>query len=282
MHTAEYEAMFRLEDFYWWYVARRRLMEDLVVRESQAPEGGRERRILDVGCGTGSNLAVLSRHGHAVGVDLAAEAAEFCKQRGLTSVALSELESLPFADGSFDIVIAMDVLEHLDDDLKGLAALRRVLRPGGLLLVTVPAYGFLWSEHDEALKHRRRYTAHELRNKMTIVDLKVARSSYFITALFFPILALRIHQGLFKKSAYPQTSIRVLPAWINSVLIGVLHVERWVHRIVNLPFGVSVVLTAQKPEIQQFDKPPVRISSGVAGDKLPARTHSESRAGRSG
>jgi hypothetical protein len=112
-------------------------------------------------------------------------------------------------------------------------------------LITVPAYGFLWSEHDEALKHRRRYTAHELRNKLVLTGFEVVRTSYFISTLFFPILALRIWQGLRKNSTHPRTSIFVLPDWINSALVGLLAIERKIFQRINIPFGVSIVALAR-------------------------------------
>ena len=242
MYEHEYEAMYGLEDIYWWFVARRQLAVEIVAREIGGRQGA---RLLDVGCGTGSNLEAFSQLADAVGIDMSTDALAFCRTRGVQHVALSAVERLPFPDATFDVITAMDMLEHTDDDLSALTELRRVLKPGGLLLVTVPAYGFLWSEHDEALKHRRRYTAHELRNKMTVTDFRIERTSYFITALFFPILAMRIHQGLFKKSTHPQTSIRMLPRWLNASLVGLLGVERRVFRRVNLPFGVSIVALAR-------------------------------------
>jgi ubiquinone/menaquinone biosynthesis C-methylase UbiE len=242
MYEHEYETMYRLEDFYWWHIARRALIEDLIVEGLGGRTGA---RLLDVGCGTGANLATFARHARATGIDMSAEALSFCKERGVPSVARSRVERLPFADGTFDVVTALDVLEHTDDDLEALAELRRVCRPGGLLITTVPAYGFLWSEHDEALRHRRRYTRHELRNKLTLSDFRVERASYFITTLFFPIVALRVHQGLFKRSTRPRTSLRVLPGWANSLLVHLLGLERRALRRINLPFGVSIVSVAE-------------------------------------
>lgn len=246
MYEHEYEAMYGLEDFYWWYVARRSLVGEIVAREIAGRDGA---RLLDVGCGTGSNLAAFASsfgdRARTIGIDASSEALAFCRRRGVPTVSLSAVEELPFADGAFDVVTAMDILEHTDDDLAALAELRRVAAPGGLLVATVPAYGFLWSEHDEALKHRRRYTAHELRNKLSVSGFAVERTSYFITSLFFPILAMRIHQGLFKKSTHPQTSVRVLPNWLNASLVGLLDLERRVFRHMNLPFGVSIVALAR-------------------------------------
>lgn len=242
MYQHEYEAMYGLEDVYWWFVARRKLVREIVGQEIAARGSA---RLLDVGCGTGSNLAALSDGTSAVGIDMSTEALAFCRRRGIEAVAHSRVETLPFPDQSFDVVTALDMLEHTDDDLLALAELRRVMRPDGLLLITVPAYGFLWSEHDEALKHRRRYTAHELRNKLTVSGFVVERSSYFITALFFPILALRVMQGLRKRSTHPQTSVKLLPRWLNDTLVGLLDVERHLVRHVNLPFGVSIVALAR-------------------------------------
>lgn len=260
MHEHEYEAMFGLEDVYWWFIARRELAVELLRREL----GGRhDARILDVGCGTGSNLEAFSKLGRATGIDMSPEALAFCRKRGVDSVTFAEIERLPFADATFDVVTAMDVLEHTDDDLLALQELRRVCKPGGLLLATVPAYGFLWSEHDEALKHRRRYTAHELRNKLTVTDFAVERTSYFITSLFLPILLMRIHQGLFKKSTHPQTSIQLLPPWLNRTLVGLLAVERRLHRRINLPFGVSIVAQARPSGARQLPKSsPISLPGG--------------------
>ena len=161
----------------------------------------------------------------------------------------SEVESLPFSSSVFDIVTALDMLEHVDNDLAALDELLRVTNEQGVLVITVPAYGFLWSEHDEALKHRRRYTAHELRNKLTISGFDVVRTSYFISTMFLPILALRIWQGIRKDSTRPKTSIYVLPRWINASLVGLLAFERRLFQRFNLPFGVSIVATARPSKL---------------------------------
>jgi SAM-dependent methyltransferase len=245
MYSDEYGTMFNLEDFYWWFVGRRKLVGEILRNEA----GGNGRlRILDVGCGTGANLQAFVRYGSTIGVDYSKEALDLCSRRNVNAVCLAQAERLPFADDSFDVVTALDLLEHTDEDLVALAEMQRVCKPGGLLIIIVPAYGFLWSEHDEALKHRRRYTAHELRNKLSVSGFDLKRSTYFITALFWPVLALRIYQGLFKNNSVPKTSMRILPRWMNSLLVGILDVERWCLRGMNLPFGVSAVALARKPE----------------------------------
>ncbi|HKR32515.1 MAG TPA: class I SAM-dependent methyltransferase [Terriglobales bacterium] len=251
MNLNEYTAMYRLEDTYWWFVARRRLVAQL-LRERQISALA---EILDVGCGTGATLELLQRFGRATGVDSHLPALEICSLERGVPVQQAQAEELPFPDHSFDVVTCLDVLEHTDDDIVALREIHRVCAPEAIFIAMVPAYGFLWSEHDEALKHRRRYTAHELRNKMTSAGFDVVSSTYFITLLFFPILAVRLWQGLFKKNIYPQTAIRELPAWLNRFFVGLLDIERFLTRFLNLPFGVSLVVVGTPA--QQFGDHPL-------------------------
>lgn len=243
MNINEYAEMYKLESFYWWFVARRRLLESLVqgiAREFKRPI------ILDVGCGTGINFSVLAKYGDTFSSDASEEALSFSKGRGIDGLVRSHVEALPFLGSTFDIVTVLDVLEHVDDDLRGLDELLRVSREGGVLVITVPAYGFLWSEHDEALHHRRRYSASELRNKLTNAGFAVERITYYITFLFFPILFMRFAQSVSKKSIHAKTSHVILPGWLNSLLIAILGFERLLLRWMNFPFGVSIVCLARK------------------------------------
>jgi len=242
MYQHEYEEMYRLEDFYWWFVGRRRLVCEILRNESA---DGERLKILDVGCGTGANMLAFSAYGAVHGVDPASQAVTFCERRKVSEVKQASVEDLPYPDSFFDVVTILDVLEHTDNDLAALKEVRRVSKPDALIISTVPAYGFLWSEHDEALQHRRRYSAHEVRNKMTVCGFDVERSSYFVTLLFWPIFLMRIFQGLAKDSTSPKTAIHVLPAWLNSLLLGLLDIERWMLRGFNLPFGVTIVATAR-------------------------------------
>lgn len=243
MNTSEYAEMYNLESFYWWFVARRQLLETLIkeiAKETTEP------LMLDVGCGTGINYSVMSKYGTVISTDFAEEALTFSKTRGVGELVRSSIETLPFKQASFEVITALDVLEHVDDDLKALDDLRRIMKDGGLLVITVPAYGFLWSEHDEALHHRRRYAASELRNKLTRAEFDVERISYYITFLFFPILFMRFLQSIFKKSVQAKTSHIILPRWLNSFLVSILAVERFMLKWVNFPFGVSLVCLARK------------------------------------
>ncbi|MGB9198683.1 MAG: class I SAM-dependent methyltransferase [Terriglobales bacterium] len=265
MNDAEYKTMFELESFYWWFVARRKLISEVVAGLGKSPD---ENLILDVGCGTGLNCAAFSKLGKTYGVDSSLRALEFARSRQTENLVLSKAEDLQFPAESFDVVTALDVLEHTDNDLATLQEMYRVTKPGGYLVVTVPAYGFLWSEHDEALRHRRRYSAHELRNKLTISGFSVRRSTYFITLLFFPIFFMRIWQNLTKKSLEAKTSHVILPRWLNAMLIRVLDLERLYLRWSNLPFGVTILATARKPEVANESVENERYaSSSVSSDR---------------
>ena len=237
--------MYNLESFYWWFVARRKLLDSMVGTLTLDFD---DATILDVGCGTGINFSILSRYGTAVSTDSAQDALSFSKERGVDKLVRSRVESLPFANESFDLITALDVLEHIDDDLSALIELRRIMKNDGTIFITVPAYGFLWSEHDEALHHRRRYAASELRNKLTRCGFRVQRISYYISTLFFPILMARFLQSIFKKSVEPSTSHILLPNWLNSFLVFILDIERLVLKWINFPFGVSLLCIARKEE----------------------------------
>jgi ubiquinone/menaquinone biosynthesis C-methylase UbiE len=259
MYQQEYEEMYRLEDFYWWFVGRRRLVSEILRNESAS---GRSLKILDVGCGTGANMLAFSPYGEVHGVDPSSQAVTFCERRSVSRVKQASVENLPYPDSFFDVVTILDVLEHTDDDLAALKEVKRVAKPDALIISTVPAYGFLWSEHDEALQHRRRYSAHEVRNKMTVCGFDVERSSYFVTLLFWPIFLVRIFQGLAKDSTSPKTGIHVLPPWLNSLLLRLLDIERWMLRGFNLPFGVTIVATARATK-KQVEREQAGSKNGV-------------------
>jgi len=162
MQQHTYSIMYEVEGKHWWFAGRRRIIEGF-VEQAIADMGKLKPRILDVGCGTGANLQMLSQFGAAEGVDVSTEALDFCRARGLARVKQGAAESLPFEDASFDLVTGLDVVEHLDDDIVGLSEMRRVLRPDGRAVLFVPAFMFLWGVQDDISHHRRRYTLPELK-----------------------------------------------------------------------------------------------------------------------
>lgn len=250
MRPAELEKMYQLEDSYWWFVARRQLVRDLLWRHVRAGRepGDPPLRILDVGCGTGATLGVLAELGNVVGIDSSREALGFSRCRGRYRLALARGEALPIRSGSVDVVTALDLLEHIPEDNQAVAEFQRVLRPGGLLLVTVPALPWLWSEHDEALNHLRRYQAKQLRCRLEAAGMGVERLSPLISLLLLPIAGLRLLQrALRRRNAHPETAFIVPPRPINLILTWLLWLEdRWALRW-NLPVGVSLMAVARKP-----------------------------------
>lgn len=233
------------EDGYWWHVGRR----DLIERTLERALGLRGNlNILDVGCGTGRNLELLSRFGRARGVEPEGPGLESCRRRGLDerAVAAGRADALPFDDGTFDLVTAFDVLEHLDDDRRGLAEMRRVLRPTGHVLITVPAYRFLWSTHDEALGHRRRYVASELHSLLNVSGFVVVRRTYAITLPLPGIVAFRVAQGLSPGLAAQGASYVDVPAWASRLLVAALKMEARLVQRVTLPVGASILALARR------------------------------------
>lgn len=235
--------MYRLEDAYWWYVGRRRLVKALVQRHAES-----RLRILDVGCGTGGTLEALADLGSVVGADISAEALSFCRQRGHMALAKCRIEALPFAQGAFDVVVCCDILEHVADDEAGLREVLRVLRPGGMVVITVPAYRWLWSEHDEALSHLRRYERGMLRRKLAAVGARLVRLSYAVSFVFPVVLVYRLLSRLrLRPLGPPHTQLMRVPGWVNALLTWLLDVENRLLMRLSLPFGTSLVAVATKP-----------------------------------
>ena len=245
MDQTEQERMERMEESYWWHVGRRYLIERTLQRRF-GPDP--TLAICDVGCGTGRNMEFLERFGDVVGVEPEGPGLDICRRRGLgpDRVAAGTATAIPFEDGRFDLATAFDVLEHLDDDAEGLAEIRRVLKPNGHFLMTVPAYRFLWSVHDESLGHRRRYVASEVHTKLNNAGFTVVRRSYAISAPLIGILGYRIAQGLLPSMAAAGASYVDVPAWANQLLVNTLKFEAKLLKAVDLPFGASIFALARR------------------------------------
>jgi SAM-dependent methyltransferase len=240
MREREHARLAEHEEWYWWHRGRERIVHQLLRR--CAPPGA---RILDVGCGTGATTASLRRLGSVAALDVGAEAVRRARARGL-AVARSSLAALPVRSGGFDVVVALDVLEHLDDDLAAAREIRRALAPGGLLLATVPAYPLLWSDHDVALGHRRRYVRGQLEALLAAADLRVERCSYVMASILPAAVLVRLLRRALRRGP-PQSGYVRVPAGLNALLTGLLGLEgRWL-RFANLPFGLSLVALARRP-----------------------------------
>ena len=245
MEKAEYEVMYRVEEDYWWYVGLHRLLLAWIERVAN----GRRLRVLDAGCGTGRLLALLSDH-DARGVELAPEAFPFLARRGLANVVRGSITELSFPDTSFDLVVSADVACCVGPpgDAKAFAEMARVLAPGGVLLLHLPAFPALHGEHDRAVHIRRRYRRPELAAMLRGAGLAVTRLTYRVSFLF-PIAAparLLTRIGLSGKDE-ARSDLRALPGTINRALTAVLLAEnRTILSGFDLPIGLSVFAVAEK------------------------------------
>lgn len=234
----------KVEDKHWWFVARRQII-DGVIRRLGLPQDG---KILEAGCGTGGNLAMLSRHGEVTAMEVEPIACELANQRQLTLVKPGRLpDIIPFTD-DYDLIVALDVIEHIDDDLAALKALHSRLKTGGWLIITVPAYQFLWSNHDEINHHKRRYRRHQLSRLIQNAGYKVTYSSYFNTLLFPLVLLNRMLQKILKIESKAEISddLKLPSPPINQILRQIFASESNLMRSFSLPFGVSIITIARK------------------------------------
>jgi SAM-dependent methyltransferase len=241
VNPEEYARMFAAEDGQWWYAGMRAISLSLL---GPSPDGARP-RLLDCGCGTGAIVAHLGGRGRAVGVDLSPEALRLARTRG-AAVARAELLALPFADASFDVVTSFDVIYHrwVADDAAAVREMARVLRPGGALLLRVPALKLLWGAHDEAVHSRHRYTRGEIHALLGGAGLEVRRATYANTLLFPLLLARRTLDRLTGRRG---SDVGFLPAPLEAAFGAALRLEARLVKHVSLPIGASVFALARKP-----------------------------------
>lgn len=244
MNRSEIVRMAQLESRHWWFVGTRRVIKTHISRSVQPGA-----RLLDVGCGTGYTLSLLQHDFNCYGLDFSPEATVFTREKSdAVTVRCSALE-IPFAPETFDAVTALDVVEHLDSDRDALAQIFAVLRPGGTLIATVPAHPWMFSRHDVALGHKRRYTARAFRMRLQEAGFVVQRLTAFNCLLAPIIMALRLLKKPFTAGDQTPTSDLVLPSRpVNCILTAVLGLENWLLGKMNLPFGISLLAVAQKPE----------------------------------
>ncbi len=236
--------MYEIEDTFWWYVGMRRATAAL-LDSALGPISGL--RILDAGCGTGANLRFLRRYGKPIGIDLSKEALKFAASRRPEWLTLGTVSNLPFADSSFDLVTSFEVLYHLavQDDMDALRELARVLKPGGWLLVRVPAYNWLRGSHDRAVQTRHRYTATELRRKIEALGLLVQRTTYLNTALF-PVAAAKRAVEMLTGGGSGESDLKPINPALNRAFTETLATEGGIAAQAPLPFGLSVLCLAKK------------------------------------
>ena len=238
--------LFEKEATYWWNVSKREMVFSL-LRSMGFLEGRRERGLaVDIGCGGGYTAGVFERHWRMVGADVSRDALQLCQRRGLRRLCQVDMTgfSLPFKTGSLDLVLALDVIEHVEDDIHALTECHRILKVGGLLIVTVPAFMALWSPWDEALGHRRRYDAFALAETIQKAGLSVKKLTYMFFFVFPVAVLIRGMKRLFQRDAMNYSSDFIpMPKVVNDLLILIGRLEQFlIARLrLRLPFGLSVI-----------------------------------------
>ena len=246
MEREQYELMFAQEEGHWWYVGMRRISATLLDRFGPRTEQAGPLQVLDAGCGSGGMTRFLGRRGIVTGVDLAPEALELAKRRGLTRLARASVGQLPFRSASFDVVTSFDVLYHLNvhDDRAALAELHRVLRPGGVLLIRLPAYDWIRGAHDDAVHTRHRYTRDELTGKLDDVGFRLEHATY-ANSVLFPLAPVKRYLE-HRNGTQEATDLWRPPAPLNRLLADLLSLEAIPARGVGLPWGLSVFAVARR------------------------------------
>jgi SAM-dependent methyltransferase len=243
MERAVYAVEDAIEERHWWFAGRRRLF----ARELRRAGIAADARILDIGTSTGTNLRLLRELGltHVTGLDNSEDAIRFCRDKGLGPVERGDVLAMPFADGSFDLVLATDIIEHVDDDGRALGEIRRVLRPGGQAVLTVPAFAALWGLQDRVAQHRRRYRLAPLRRAVQAAGLRPRRAFYFNYLLFLPILLARRLIDALGIDVCSEAEINT--PLINRLLAAIFRCDIATAPWLKPPFGVSILMLAEKP-----------------------------------
>ncbi len=239
MQLKDLEQMYAVEVDHWWFAGKRMLFKKLLAERLARPG----LRMLDVGSGTGAVPSDFMRHGWIVATDRSVDAMRFARKRGVKAAAVSDATVLPVAPACMDLVLAFDVIEHVDDDRGMLAEIARVLRPGGMVAIHVPAWPSLWSRHDEVLQHKRRYTRRSLRRLIEASPLSLEYLGWTSATILAPAFAVRGIERLLGPLS-ETADIYPAPAPINALLKAVYRAEAAIASTTGLPFGLSLAALA--------------------------------------
>ncbi len=232
-----------VETYHWWFKSRRKYLIDLLKKTP------RDIKILDIGCSSGIFLKDLEKLGfkteNLYGIDISEEAIKNCKINGIDNSYVMDAQNITLAE-TFDIIIASDCLEHLEDDKKALKNWKNLLKIGGQMYVFVPAFMSLWSYHDEINMHYRRYTNSELKSKLTAENLEIQKASYWNFFLFLPVYTFRKLTAVFQKNKRGESDITIGNAVVNKSLLQLIIFENKLLKVLNFPFGVSTFCIAKR------------------------------------
>lgn len=241
MEDIIYLNMVEMERNHWWYKGRREIIGKITSSYMTSPV-----KILDAGCGAGGTMEYMSRYGSVIGVDISQKMVEHCRNMGMP-VYCTSVSELPFPDKEFDLVFCLDVLEHIPDEKQALKELIRVVRPGGIMVFTVPAFTWLWGHHDILNNHCRRYNFGELPGLLANCDLSIERVTYFNFFLLAPIWLVR-RLGRKVSALMPNTDFQLGTRSLNTFFYSFLKLENLLLRYMNFPLGVSQVVIARKKD----------------------------------
>ena len=245
MKKQEFEVMYKLENKHWWFVGKRNLIFNFM---DKLYKNKNNLNILDIGCGTGIIMQKLSKYGKVYGIDVSDDALKFCKARNLKNIKKASVMKIPFKNNSFDLVGCFDVLYHkgINDDLKAIKEIYRVLKKSGRLLVTDSAMICLWSKHDIATHARQRYNKKELKEKLEKAGFIIEKMSYYNFFLFPLVFIMRKLDNIFNKNKPAKSNIQETNPLFNKILISIFKIESKLLNFINFPFGVSIFCIAKK------------------------------------
>ena len=242
MNIDMYRMFFVVQKKHWWFVTKKEIVLDAIDRYFNQHTGV---KVLDIGCGSGLMLNALEHVGQTFGMDMSDDAISFSKEIFNGKVEKGFLpDQIPYAENYFNLITALDVIEHVDEDVDSLKAIRGHLVADGKDVITVPAYMFLWSKFDEMNEHKRRYTLTELNAKLEQAGFTVEKISYYNTLLFPVVFVVRMLNNLFKRDGSSDVDMPNAP--LNFVLKKIFGLEKYLLRFINLPFGVSILAVVKK------------------------------------
>ena len=237
-----YRKFFEVQKKHWWFVSKKKIVLDFIDRYVSTNDN---HKILDIGCGSGLMLNALEQIGDTYGMDMSDDAINFSKEifRGTVKKGMLP-DNIPYDEEYFSLVVALDVIEHVNDDRASLTAIRSHIAVGGQAVISVPACMFLWSEHDVLNEHKRRYTLEELKGKLIDAGFTIEKISYFNTFLFPLISLVRMIKNFLKRKG--SSEIDLPHPFINFIVEKIFSLEKYFLRIMNFPIGVSVLAVVRK------------------------------------
>jgi SAM-dependent methyltransferase len=240
MEVQAYRDMVNDQDEHWWYKARRELLSEEIKRLDLCEDA----KILEIGCGPGGNLSMLADYGEVYAIELDDYAREQARMKSQVDVLPGSLpHNIPFKANSFDLVCLFDVLEHVEQDKESLEAIKEYLLPGGKLIMTIPAYQWLYSTHDKILHHHRRYSRKGITKLLDNCNYQIIRMSFYNTILF-PVLLIARLIDLFTDNNKSTGSDTPAP-WLNRILYNLFRFEKYILRYVKLPYGATMLFVLE-------------------------------------